>query len=157
MHPMFFQPAYDIYGRQINVNPYIEVPSMSIQSCPFEIEVEKNDVIPINNYALEELNSMKNQVKELTKKFDDREIYWKTVYNSIIAQRDKAEANLSTISHNAQHNQKNFELYIESLKNELSTKSNDLSKVLEENKKLSNIEICLRLEIEELLEEKHKF
>jgi len=67
----------------------------------------------------------------------------KSIINSILAQSDKVEADLLTISHNAQYNQKNYELCIEFLNNEVSTKSksNDLSKVLEENKKMSIIEI----------------
>nr|PNR57015.1 hypothetical protein PHYPA_004008 [Physcomitrium patens] len=52
--------------------------------------------------------------------------------DTITAQRDMAEDNLTKFSHNAQKNKKNYELCIESLKNELCTKTNDLINSLEE-------------------------
>lgn len=57
-------------------------------------------------------------------------------YDAITTQRDKAEENLTKISHKVQQNKNHYELCIESLKNELCTKANDLSNSLEERENL---------------------
>ena len=57
-------------------------------------------------------------------------------HDIITKEHDKAKENIATISHNAQRNKKNYELCIESLKNELCTKANDLSISLEERDNL---------------------
>ena len=116
-----------------------------------EIKIEK-----LNNDILKSTQQNKElicQLEEMTKINHDND-YKKQIYHvkievmkkdfeklqsccdAITTQRDKVEENLATISHNAEQNKKKYEFCIETLKNELCTKANDLSNSLKERDNL---------------------